>query len=269
MNRGGMNMDKPTYNRLKEKNMDTQLLNELREGYGYPPSIAKSIVETVREVLGQPISEVNGSGKMSYLAAPISDGASKKVQDMRLKPVMLTLHADDDIEVLSAHGISALRKVKIQRLAQEAYEQGALLTQEDIAVLLCSSVRTIRYDLKELRDQEIEVRTRGHVKGIGLRTSHKANIIRLYLDGLEYSNLEQRTKHSSDSIKNYIQTFKRVLILKDKHVPVDEISTVVGISTMLVDEYFRLIDQYEKQASSRLKALRELPISGTEKRGSQ
>ncbi|MBA3044992.1 MAG: hypothetical protein FP824_02120 [Euryarchaeota archaeon] len=46
-----------------------------------------------------------------------------------------------------------------------------------------------------------------------------------------------------------------------------EISTIIGISTMLVDEYFRLIDQYEKQASSRLMALRELPISNTEKKG--
>lgn len=261
-------MDTQTYLRLKEKNVDTRLFNELREGYGYPPSIAKSIVETVREVLGQPISEVNGSGKMEYLAAQISDGASKKISDMRLKPVMLTLHADGDIEVLSAHGIADLRKVKIQRLTQEAYEQGALLTQEDLAVILCSSVRTVRYDLKELRSHDIEVRTRGQVKGIGLRVSHKARIIQLYLDGLEYTDLERRTKHSGDSIKNYIQTFKRVLILREKHLPVDEISSVVGISTMLVEEYFRLIDRYEEQGSSRLKALREPPVPKTAKGGS-
>jgi len=260
-------MDQQTYQRLKEKNIDTLLFNELREGYGYPPSIAKSIVETVREVLGQPISEVNGSGKMEYLAAQISDGASKAIRDMRLKPVTLTIHADDDIEVLNAHGISALRQVKIQRVAQEAYEQGALLTQEDLAVLLCSSVRTVRYDLKELRGQGIEVRTRGQVKGIGLRVSHKAKIIQLYLDGLEYTDLERRTKHSGDSIKNYIQTFKRVLILKDKHVPVDEISTIVGISTMLVEEYLRLIDRYERQGSTRLNALREPPVSSMAKGG--
>ena len=269
MGNGGIIMDQQTYLRLKEKNVDTRLLNELREGYGYPPSIAKSIVDTVREVLGQPISEVNGAGKMEYLAAQISDGASKKIQDMRLKPVMLTLHADDDIEVLNAHGIAGLRKVKIQRLAQESYEQGALLTQEDLAVLLCSSVRTIRYDLKELRSQDIEVRTRGQVKGIGLRVSHKAKIIQLYLDGLEYTDLERRTKHSGESIKNYIQTFKRILILRDKHVPVDEISTVVSISTMLVEEYLRLIDRYESQGSSRLKALREPPVPKAVKGGSR
>lgn len=261
-------MNQQTYQRLKEKNVDTRLLNELREGYGYPPSIAKSIVETVREVIGQPISEVNGTGRIEFLAARISDGASRKIQDMRLKPVSLTLHEDGDIEVLNEHGISALRQVKIQRIAQEAYEQGALLTQEDLAVLLCSSVRTIRYDLKHLRDQGIEVRTRGQVKGIGLRVSHKAKIIQLYLDGLEYTDLERRTKHSGEAIKNYVQTFKRVLILKDRGVPVDEMSAIVGFSRPLVEEYLKLIDQYEAHGSTRLEALRETPAAAAEKGGS-
>ena len=49
----------------------------------------------------------------------------------------------------------------------------------------------------------------------------------------------------------------------------DEISTVVGISTMLVEEYLKLIDRYENQGSSRLKALREPPAPKAVKGGSR
>jgi hypothetical protein len=47
-------VDQEFIRRIKEKNIDTQLLNELRQGYGYPPAIAQSIVDTVRGVLTAP-----------------------------------------------------------------------------------------------------------------------------------------------------------------------------------------------------------------------
>jgi DeoR/GlpR family transcriptional regulator of sugar metabolism len=44
-------------------------------------------------------------------------------------------------------------------MASEALDQDGLLTQEDLAVLLCSSRRTIRRDIKELKQQGIDVPT--------------------------------------------------------------------------------------------------------------
>jgi DeoR/GlpR family transcriptional regulator of sugar metabolism len=55
------------------------------------------------------------------------------------------------MNILSETGTSGLRKHKILRMASEALDQDGLLTQEDLAVLLCSSRITIRRDIKELK----------------------------------------------------------------------------------------------------------------------
>ncbi len=57
------------------------------------------------------------------------------------------------MNILSETDTSGLRKHKILRMASEALDQDGLLTQEDLAVLLCSSKRTIRRDIKELKEQ--------------------------------------------------------------------------------------------------------------------
>jgi len=251
-------VDQAYINRIKEKTIANQLLNELRDGYGYPPAIAQSIVGTVQSVLSTPLSHEAQIGTLSYLATPISSGASAHLKDVPFKRVRLTFRADDDPDILKNHGVAALRQAKIVRMTEEAYEQDALLTIEDLATLLCSSVRTIEYDLHHLREQGLAIRTRGQVKGIGLRVSHKAWIVGLYLDGCEMDDLVMKTKHSEQSIENYIERFRRVVILIDKQMNEDEIASSLGVSRALVQEYQRVIDEYSD--SKRLEAIRSMGI---------
>ncbi len=253
--------------RIQTKTISNQLLNALRVGYGYPPAIAESIVKTVKETLTAPLSQASGLGTISHLATPISAGAGTKLKDVPLKTIHLTLMADEDVESLREHGIAALRQVKIMRMSEEAYEQGALLSIEDFAILLCSSVRTVEYDLKELREKGLAIRTRGQVKGIGLRASHRSWIVGLYLDGYEMDDLIMRTKHTEQSIENYIETFKRVVIMTERGMPMDEIGSSLGVSKWLVEEYLRLIQKYD--GSSRLAGIRTMgvPITTSKKGG--
>jgi len=255
--------------RIREKNVDTQLLNELRHGYGYPPAIAQSIVDTVRGVLGAPLSTCTNSGVLPYLTTPTSVGAGTRLKDAPMKTVYLTLYSSEDPETLKVHGTAALRRAKILRITEEAYEQGAALTIEDLATLLCSATRTIEYDLKYLRDEGLAVRTRGQVKGIGLRASHKAWVVELFLDGMEMDDLVLRTKHSEQAISNYIENFKRVVLMTGRGMPIDEIAFSLGISKSLAMEYQRLIQEHD--GSSRLQPIRAMGAShrGDEKGGSQ
>lgn len=258
-----------TISRIKEKNIDTQLLNKLRYGYGYPPKIAESIVDTVKETLNSSLSAATGFGVVSFLATPISAGAGEKLKEIPLKTVHLTVYSEEDPETYHQHGIAALRQAKILRVTDEAYEQGALLTTEDLAILLCSSTRTIEYDLKHLREKGIAIRTRGHVKGIGQRASHRGWIVGLYLEGLEMDDLVLRTKHSEQALSNYLETFKRVVLLTDRNMSLEDISTALGISRPLVGEYQHLIQEHS--TSSRLDAIRSIaiPADDNEKGGSR
>jgi uncharacterized protein DUF1670 len=255
-------VDQEFIRRIKEKNIDTQLLNELRQGYGYPPAIAQSIVDTVRGVLAAPLSTCTNMGVLPYLTTPTTVGAGIKLKDAPMKTVYLTIYSSDDPDTLKEHGTTGLRQSKILRITEEAYEQGAALSIEDLATLLCSSVRTIQYDLKYLRDEGLAVRTRGQVKGIGLRASHKSWIIDLFLNGLEMDELVLRTKHSEQAISNYIENFKRVALMTDRGMPIDEIAFSIGVSKSLVEAYQSLIQEHE--GSSRLQSIRSISSSSSD-----
>ena len=88
------------------------------------------------------------------------------------------------MNILSEEGTSGLRKHKILRMASEALDQDGLLTQEDLAVLLCSSRRTIRRDVKELKQQVIDVPTRGTLQDIGPGVTHKSKVVKMWLEGI-------------------------------------------------------------------------------------
>ncbi|AEB68708.1 DUF1670 domain-containing protein [Methanothrix soehngenii] len=51
------------------------------------------------------------------------------------------------------------------------------------------------------------VPTRDEIQDIGPTVSHKMNIIKLFLKGYEHTEIEQRTRHTGESIKRYISGF--------------------------------------------------------------
>ena len=60
------------------------------------------------------------------------------------------------------------------------------------------------------------VPTRGEILDIGQIVSHKTQIIELYLNGYGYTEIEQGTRHTGDSIKRYICGFSKVVLLSSQ-----------------------------------------------------
>jgi hypothetical protein len=77
-------------------------------------------------------------GKTSIYSVDLNFIGSKTVS------VKLTISHPEDVEILEKKGIHALRQHKMMRFAAEAYNQGGLLVQEDLALLLNSGRRTIQ-----------------------------------------------------------------------------------------------------------------------------
>ncbi len=116
-----------------------------------------------------------------------------------------------DREVLREQGAVALRRSKLMRVAEEAREQGGVLTQEDLGVLLACDERTIRRDIKALRLLGIHVPTRGYVQDIGPTLSHKGLAIRpRWLQGKEPVAIARAINHSLTAVERYLEDFKRV-----------------------------------------------------------
>ena len=100
-----------------------------------------------------------GIGKLRYHVATKKRAYS--VERIACKTLMLTLIDMNDEDILSAQGLSELRKKRIVRLTEEAQKQGMLLSYEDLNALLLSSVSTLKRDVSLLEKHGCVV----HLKG--------------------------------------------------------------------------------------------------------
>jgi hypothetical protein len=139
-----------------------------------------------------------------------------------------------------------------------------LLTQEDLARLLCTSRSTIKRDIAKLRAEGIGIPTRGQIKDIGKGISHKARIVGDWLDGYTFSQIQQRHRHSIRSIERYCTSFQRVVRLHASGLSVADIRISTELSERLIGEYLKLYEA-ARPDNDRLQRLLSEPDVATEK----
>jgi hypothetical protein len=234
---------KKFFERQQHKTSEGEFIHALRYSYELSPKMSESIVECAKNYLLYDRTLVEGQIEIS--AVSIDEKAGKFVELMEKKRVRLT--KDDGVEdqkVLSEHGRIALRRVRVERITEEAIEQQGVLSQEDIARCLCCDTRTVQRDIKYLNGKGIRVITRGVLHNIGRCQSHKTIIIGMYLDGEVFSKIKLKTHHSVGSIKRYLESFTKVLAALHYNIEGDKmISTVTGVSSYLVSQYRDLITE--------------------------
>lgn len=85
------------------------------------------------------------------------------------KTLRLTLVGRKDEDILSAQGLSGLRKKRIVRLTREAQKQGMPLSYEDLSALLLSSISTLKRDINILERHGYVIPLKGRRRRIGYR----------------------------------------------------------------------------------------------------
>ncbi len=163
-----------------------------------------------------------------------------------------------------------MRQQRLARLARQAQLQDGLLSVEDLAYLTCSSTATVKRDLAACRSAEIAVPTRGQIRDIGPGVSHKAKIVQLYLWGLQFTEIELRTRHSESAIKRYLADFRQIAALYARGASVPEIRAASGRSASVISEYIALYERARREfpAAPRLADLLEV-ARGSKKGGSR
>lgn len=248
--------------RLGAKTPQKQFLRTLREEFSTAPRVAEAILLEATEALHGTESHLK-NGQVKYTLAKRTARTGQPLSETETTEVVWTLYAgSDDVRLLREQGLVALRRAKIIRLLQEALEQDAVATQEDLAYVLHSSVATIKRDFKALQAQEVSLPSRGYVKGVGRGQTHKVQIISLWLKGQTYDQISQAVHHTPGSIRRYITTFSRVVWLHRENYLPHEIALVAQISESLVREYLELYvnfntDAYQNRLSTCLERVYE------------
>jgi uncharacterized protein YerC len=239
-----------------------RLFQTLETDYAFPPATCRSLVNLMFDFVNETFGEKLHEGQIVFHAASASESAGKRISEIKSIPIHLTFHDRNDMNVLTDEGTSGLRKHKIIRMASEALDQGGLLTQEDLAVLLCSSRRTIRRDIKELKQQGIDISTRGRLQDIGPGVTHKSKVVKMWLEGYEYTDIERKTGHSGFSIQRYLSGFSKAVRFYIRGYSLPEIRELTEMSERLTQDYLDLYESFKDrpESQSRLQQILSEPL---------
>ena len=209
--------------------------------------MAQKIVELVDQQL--PHRDYLRPGQCVWNAVSIQTRPDSP--NCRLVPVTLTLVDPTDVEEL-ARGIpmSRIAQKAAARICREAFEQGALLSMRDIGLLVWrqnGSVSQIR-NAWETRHNCTLPHT-GSIQDFGTTVSHKTSIVRkVVYEKKDPRQVADETKHSQRAVDRYLKDFHRVRTCFD-HIPnIDFVTRTTGMSKHLVNQYLKIISDYEKPA---------------------
>ena len=250
--------------RLKSKSLRQLLLYRFLNHYGYDRGeiTAGAIIDDILQLiddyflvssLDDDLHHLN-SGQLVYLGVSVDDfpKRNQSIANTRLKPVILSFITNADIDHI-AHGFdsTSLRKKRLIRWVYEAFDQGALLTQLDLSILLGVCDAVVSKYVNEIQAEGILLPTRGNIHDLSGAITHKREIITLYLQGYLTPEIALKTNHSKESVDRYIKDYHRVEILwKHGITDLDQISQLSRLSKRVVQQYVDLLpDKLLKQMS--------------------
>ena len=256
--------------RINDKSLRQLLIHRFLNDYGYDKgevtatAIVDDILKTVEDyfVITLPLEKLATAdqlpeerllhyGQLVWMAVPIDEypERGKAIINTRMKPIILTYVATEDVESFR-HGFTS-RQLRINRLVRwchQAYDQGALLTQLDLAVLLnvCDAVVSDYVNEWQRASGEI-LPTRGNIHDLSGAITHKKEIITLYLQGYLTPTIAAKTKHSKEAVDRYIRDYESVKVVRAATADIDNISQITRLSRRVISQYLDLIPQHQLQ----------------------
>jgi hypothetical protein len=120
-----------------------------------------------------------------------------------------------------------------------------LLTVADLAAMLGLTTVQVSLLLKEARQTTGKpLPTKGYYFDQGRRPSHKAEIITLYEQGLDETEIARRSQHAQTSVGRYIRDYERVKLLLQRRIPVEQMAQLIEMQPSVIDAYVKLVSQY-------------------------
>ena len=242
--------------RLQSKNARNAIIQKLANDFNLTPIIAEAYYQQFATYFQEHANISLSSGEIAYEAVSAEEPAGKHIRLTRKVTVRLKLiDLNTDLEALANFGLAGIRRHRLARITRQAYDQGALLNYEDLAMILTSSPSTIKRDIALLRQQGMFIITRGTKLDMGPGLSHKTVIIDLYFKGYTFSEIERKTNHSETSVKRYLADFIQIAMLVKDGFSKNQIRLIAKKSDRIVREYSDLYHSYQQQDNQRLTEL--------------
>lgn len=240
------------YNSLKNKTLQTALSQRIRTEFPRigGPRIGELCADMILEVLEhhlRPREHVR-HGQVVWTAISVDDPPRylQHVCDVHLVPVVLDLSTPDDIDDRIDRMPAGQRLCrKAIRLCQQAYAQGGVLSNCDLAELLCVGDSQVAVALSGYEDRTGKVvPRRATIHDVGTGLTHKRIICRKrHLDGKTSQQIAQETHHTIEAVDRYLGQYDRVLHCFQQKLDPGQIAYVLHCSQRLVQEYLAIIQE--------------------------
>jgi len=234
---------------LKDKTLRNALSH--RMGREFPrlggPRMLGLCADLVLEVVSEHVKprESLRHGQVMWMGISIDDPPSrgKRIANTDLVPLVLDLVTDDDVDTIlkrEPRGQKILRKAL--RLRHQAYEQGALLGNCDLAVLLNvgdSYVASLLCEHERATQNVVPRRATLHDMGSGM--THKRIIVKKrFAEGKDPDQVARETYHSLEAVDRYLGQYDRVRHCRLQGLSKEETAFTLDMSVSLVLEYLEI-----------------------------
>lgn len=172
----------------------------------------------------------------------------QRLSDAHLVPVVLDLSTAEDIEArIERKRTLARLQAKAVRLCHQAHQQGALLSNCDLAELLGSNDSSVAQALTtyERRTKKLVPR-RATLHDVGTGLTHKRIICwKRYAEGQSPEIVAKNTYHSLEAVDHYLGQFDRVRNCRQQGMNVAQTAFTLNCSRALVEEYLAIDGELE------------------------
>ncbi|HYQ84360.1 MAG TPA: DUF1670 domain-containing protein [Rubrobacter sp.] len=239
---------------LKEKSLHAALVHCLHTQFPKigGPRILDLCAEMLVQVIGQHLQprEHLSHGQVLWTAIAVEDRPRRhqRLRDCKLVPVVLDLSTSEDIDLrLERKGTSERLLARALRLCRQAYEQGGLLSNCDLAELLNTHDAQIAHVLAaHERKTKVLVPRRATLHDVGTGLTHKRIICRKrYAEGKEPDQVARETYHSLEAVDRYLGQYDRVRHCRLQGLTPEQTAHALGCSPRLVQEYLDIDRELE------------------------
>jgi len=244
----------------------------------YGPLLAKTLQNALAHVMGEQFPRIGGPRIRELCAQMILDVVSAHVRptehmrhgqalwmgiavddpprrqrtaDTRMVPVALDLSTPEDIHArLDGKSPRERLGAKAVRLCEQAYQQGALLSNCDLSELLGYDARTISAALvkHETKSGKVVPR-RATLHDVGSGLTHKRIICwKRYAQGKPADLVAMETHHSLEAVDRYLGQFDRVRHCRKEGFAPEKIAFTLNCSVALVNEYLAIDRELESRS---------------------
>ena len=240
------------YDPLRRKTFQAALIRELRDHVPTLGSLtARPLAHRIEKMISEyfPPTERLRMGQLLWMAVDEKErcGYGKRIEQTKLRPVLLELVSSKDIEDLLA-GVSRkeIRENTVVRLFQQAKVQGGVLTQTDVATMTGMEPTQIHHYVKNYeRKTHQVVPCRGTVHDMGPTLTHKAEICRrVILEGHSIEDTARETHHSVQAVTRYVHDYRRAHTCLKSGLSIEQTSFAVTMPLGLVRQYEQLIQKH-------------------------